>query len=318
MTEEVARLFGSDAANLVRFTPNPREAVVVGRWRAPGVEILEVGANIPLDGGPVTEVARTGVPARGSIDDPGAPASLQRRLAQFQLTSLVAGPVIVSGDLWGAVVVSARGDQQLAPNAEERLEAFAKLVAVAVSNAQARDELATLVDEQAALSRVAVAVATEERPERLFHAVSEELGRLFGADGAATVRYVEDADEVEIVGGWQRDGPFGSRSASGCRFRAARSRASAQTGRTARIDLDEELPDMREHMVAARVNSGVAAPIVVSGRLWGAPRSRSRATSAFRPTPRSGSRSSRASSRSRSRTPRPVMSWRRSPRSRPR
>ena len=270
VTEEVARLFGSDAANLVRFTPNPREAVVVGRWRAPGAEILEVGASIPLDGGPVTEVARTGVPARASIDDPGAPASLQRRLAQFQLASLVAGPVFVSGDLWGAVVVSARGDQQLAPNAEERLEAFAKLVAVAVSNAQAREELGTLADEQAALSRVAVAVATEERPERLFSAVSEEIGRLFGAGAAATVRYVEKADEVEFVGGWRQDSRFDTSLGLRSTIRDGAIDRVRRTGRTARIDLEREPADVQRHMVARGVSSGVAAPIMVSGRLWGA------------------------------------------------
>jgi signal transduction histidine kinase len=44
----------------------------------------------------------------------------------------------------------------------------------------------------------------------------------------------------------------------------------AQTGRTARVDLDNEPSDLQEHMVAAEVSSGVAAPIVVSGRLWGA------------------------------------------------
>jgi signal transduction histidine kinase/PAS domain-containing protein len=270
VTEEVARLFGSDAANLVRFTPDRHEAVVVGRWRAPGIEIEEVGATIPLDGGPVTEVARTGAPARASIDDPGAPASLRQRLARFQLTSLVAGPVVVSGDLWGAVVVSARRDQQLAPNAEERLGAFAKLVAVAVSNAHARDELAALADEQAALSRVAVAVATEQQPERLFNTVSEELGRLFGAGAAATVRYIDEADEVEFVGGWRQDDRFGVYIGPRKPIQGGAIERVRETGRTARIDLENEPPDVQEHMVARNVSSGVAAPIVVSGRLWGA------------------------------------------------
>ena len=68
-----------------------------------------------------------------------------------------------------------------------------------LANAQARAELETLAEEQVALGRVAVAVATEEQPERLFNAVSEELGRLFGAPAAATVRYLDDADEVEFV-----------------------------------------------------------------------------------------------------------------------
>ena len=118
------------------------------------------------------------------------------------MTSVVAAPIVVSGDIWGAVVVSVTRDLQFAANAEERLGKFAGLVAVALANTQAREELATLAGEQAALSRVAVAVATEEDPERLFNAVSEELGKLFGARAAATVRYVGDAGGAEIVGGW--------------------------------------------------------------------------------------------------------------------
>ena len=143
------------------------------------------------------------------------------------MTSLVAAPIVVSGDIWGAVVVSLTGERRFPANAEERLGQFAGLVAVALANAQAREELATLADEQAALSRVAVAVATEEDPERLFNAVSEEIGRLFGARAAATVRYVDDADEARDRGrsGCGTDGST-PRSAYACRFRAVRSRAS--------------------------------------------------------------------------------------------
>ena len=186
------------------------------------------------------------------------------------MTSLVAAPIVVSGHIWGAVVVSLTGDQRFPANAEERLGQFAALVAVALANAQAREELATLAEEQAALSRVAVAVATQEHPERLFNAVSEEIGRLFGARAAATVRYVDDADEAEIVGGWERDGRFDAPLGVRLPFQGGAIARVRHTGETARIDLENEPPDVQEHMVAAGVSSGVAAPIVVSGRLWGA------------------------------------------------
>ena len=39
------------------------------------------------------------------------------------------------------------------PDAEERLGKFTSLVAVALANSEAREELAALADEQAALSR---------------------------------------------------------------------------------------------------------------------------------------------------------------------
>jgi signal transduction histidine kinase len=270
VTEEVARLLGADAANLVRFGPTRDEGLIVGKWSEPGVPIPGAGTIVAIESGSaLAEVARTGAPARQATDDPGVPAELHDRLTELGVTSLVAAPISVSGHIWGSVVASLTGDAQFAANAEERLGQFAGLVAVALANAQAREELATLAEEQAALSRVAIAVATEEHPERLFSAVSEEIGRLFGARAAATVRYVDGADEAEIVGGWERDGRFEAPLGVRLPFQGGAIARVAHTGRAARIDLENEPADVQEHMVAAGVTSGVAAPIVVSGRLWG-------------------------------------------------
>ena len=270
VTEEVARILGADAANLVRFSPSRDEGVIVGKWSEPGVQIPGAGTIVVIeDGSALTRVARTGAPARQATDDPAVPAELHKRLTALGVTSLVAAPIVVSGDIWGAVVVSLTGNGRFPANAEERLGQFAGLVAVALANTQAREELATLADEQAALSRVAVAVATEEDPERLFNAVSEEIGRLFGARSAATVRYVDDADEAEIVGVWVRDGRYDGPLGERLPFQGGAIARVAKTGRAARIDLENEPPDVQKHMVDAGVNSGAAAPIVVSGRLWG-------------------------------------------------
>ena len=269
VTEEVARLLGADAANLVRFR-SESEGVIVGKWSEPGVQIPGAGTVVSMVGA-LAEVARTGKPARLATDDPGVPVPLHRLLTTLGVTSLVAAPIVVSGHIWGAVVVSVTRDLQFAPNAEERLGKFASLVAVALANTQAREELTTLADEQAALTRVAVAVATEEDPERLFNAVSEEIGRLFGARAAATVRYVGDAGGAEIVGGWERDGrPDAAPLGELVPVPGGAIEQVAQTGITTRIDLENAPSDLQEHMVEAEVSSGVAAPIVVSGRLWGA------------------------------------------------
>ena len=174
------------------FGPDQGEGVVVGKWSEPGV--ADPGrrhGRRDRRGSAIDRVARTGAPARLATDDPGVPTELHERLVALGVTSLVAAPVVVAGEIWGALVVSVTRDLQLAPNTEERLGQFAGLVAVAIANAHAREELATLAEEQAALSRVAVAVATEEQPERLFNVVSEEIGRLFDADAGAIVRYVE-------------------------------------------------------------------------------------------------------------------------------
>jgi signal transduction histidine kinase len=273
VTEEVARLVGADAANLVCFGPGPGEGLIVGKWSESGVKIPDAGTVVTIErGAALAEVVRTGKPVRMAMDDPHVPAELHKRLIALGVTSLVAAPIVVSGEIWGALVVSVTRDLSFAANVEDRLGQFAGLVAVSVANAQAREELAALAEEQAALSRVAVAVATEERPERLFGVVSEEIGRLFGADSGATVRYGDDEDGAVIVGAWQRDGEFGALPGvpRPLPFEGGAIARVAQTGRTARIDQETEPPELRERMLAAHVSSGVAAPIVVSGRLWGA------------------------------------------------
>ena len=271
VTEEVARLVGADAANLVCFGPAPDEGIIVGKWSQPGVKIPGAGTVIRIEpGAALAEVALTGEPVRMATDEARVPAELRQRLVALGVTSLVAAPIVVSGEIWGGLVVSVTRDLSFPADVEERLGQFAGLVAVAIANAQAREELAALAEEQAALSRVAVAVATEERPERLFGVVSEEIGRLFGADAGATVRYVDDQDEAVIVGAWQRDGEFDPPLGVPLPFQGGAIARVAQTGRTARIDLETEPSDLQESMLAAHVSSGVAAPIVVSGRLWGA------------------------------------------------
>jgi signal transduction histidine kinase/PAS domain-containing protein len=269
VTEDVARLLGADGANLVRFDSKAGDAVIVGKWSERGVPIPGAGERVPLDGGALTQVRRTGRPARMKTEEPGIPPELRSRLRMLGVTSVVVGPIAVSGELWGAVAVSLTGDREFELDAEERIGKFAGLLGVALANAAAREELAMLAEEQAALSRVAVAVATEERPELLFSTVSEEIGRLFGAR-AAVVRYIDEADEGVLVGGWEPTGRFPVELGVRLPFQGGAITRVRRTGRTTRIDIENEPPDLREHMVAAEVASTVAAPIVVSGRLWGA------------------------------------------------
>ena len=66
--------------------------------------------------------------------------------------------------------------------------------------------LRMLVEEQAALNRVAVTVATETAAERVFDVVTEEVARLLGADAANLVRFSPASDEGVIVGKWSEPG----------------------------------------------------------------------------------------------------------------
>ena len=66
MTEEVARLLGADAANLVRFEDlDADEGVIVGKWSEPGIPIAEVGTLIQLDRGPLERVRRDRASRKG-------------------------------------------------------------------------------------------------------------------------------------------------------------------------------------------------------------------------------------------------------------
>ena len=59
-------------------------------------------------GSAIDRVARTGAPARLLTDEPGVPPELHERLVELGVTSLVAAPIVVSGEIWGALVVSSR------------------------------------------------------------------------------------------------------------------------------------------------------------------------------------------------------------------
>jgi signal transduction histidine kinase len=232
--------------------------------------ITPLGTRIELLGGAVTRVRRTGRPARGLVGDRAASEpELHARLTELGITSYVAAPIEVSGELWGTVVVWLQSEDEFPEDAEERLVQFGKLVAVALANAQAREDLAALADEQAALSRVAVAVATGELPERLFDTVSEEVGRLFGARSAATVRYLDGENATVIVGGWDRDSSF-DRKGVRVPFRGGSIARVYESGRPERVDIEAVRPEIQAGMQQEGVASQVAAPIVVSGRLWGA------------------------------------------------
>ena len=88
---------------------------------------------------------------------------------------------------------------------EAQIGGVTELVATAIANAQARQELQWVAEEQAALRRVATLVARDMPSAEILAAVAEEAGRLLGADLAHTLRYEPD-DTVNVVAGWSRTG----------------------------------------------------------------------------------------------------------------
>jgi PAS domain S-box-containing protein len=139
--------------------------------------------------------------------------------------------------------------------------------------ARRRDEeaLRTLAAEQAALRRVATVVASEAEPERVFEVVTEELGRLLGAQTSNMLRFEPDGSGV-VAGGWStgeaRNVPVGTTVALDGPTVAAHIR---DTGLPQRVDDYGELPGTTADLLRELgFRASVGTPIMLGGRLWGA------------------------------------------------
>jgi PAS domain S-box-containing protein len=158
VTEEVGRLLGAQTANMVRFEPDG-SGFVAGGWSTGGARNVPTGTRIALDGPTVAARIRdTGLPQR--VDDyshtPGTTAELLRDIG---LRSSVGTPIELGGRLWGAVLVSSVEDTPFPEGAEQRIADFAQLVAQALANAEARQELAD--------SRARIVQAGDEERRRI-------------------------------------------------------------------------------------------------------------------------------------------------------
>ena len=141
VTKEVALLLGVPGASLVRYDEDPGTATVVGGWSADGKLRLPVASTIDLDGDTViARVLRSGTPERAEYD--GAGGSLAEKLQSAGYRGAVAAPVVVAGRLWGALAAGTREPASLHPGAERRLGDFAELVAQAIANTEAHEQLA--------------------------------------------------------------------------------------------------------------------------------------------------------------------------------
>jgi signal transduction histidine kinase len=190
--------------------------------------------------------------------------------APIDAPSSVSVPIAVEDRLWGAVVVCPEDDAALSPEAEDRIAAFAELVATAISNAEARAEVARLADEQAALRRVATLVARQSSPAEVLGAVAEEVARLLDTEGVGMLRFEADGTATLVAQSttpWDPI-PLGTRlTLEGQNFLAP----VLRTGKPARMDdwtgASGSVAGMGRTL---GIRSGVATPIVVEGRLWGA------------------------------------------------
>ena len=134
------------------------------------------------------------------------------------------------------------------------------------------EELAQLAAEQAALRRVATLVASEPAPDAVFTAVTEEAGRLLGAESSALLSFSADYRMGTIVGRWTEvdTGAFMVGTQLPVEGEGTLTMGIARGGGAGRINdytgvSGEAARRIREY----GFHSVVAAPVIVGARVWG-------------------------------------------------
>src|SRR3954449_7084764 len=267
VAEEVARVVDVEAVGLLRFEPDGTATLVAQSatpWDPPplGTRFALEGENV------VTAVFRTREAAR--LDDwTKATGPVAAMASVLGIRSSVATPIVVEGRLWGTLIAVTSQKEPLPRETDSRIGEFTELVATAIANAGARYELSTLVDEQAALRRVATLVAEGAAPTEVFDAVIAEVGQLLGAAQIGLARY-ENEHEISVLA---IRGQSPEILRPGARLPLDGDSVNARilrTGRSARLDFAEEGSGrIAEVLRRDNVNATVGAPIVVDGALWG-------------------------------------------------
>jgi signal transduction histidine kinase len=265
VSAEVAALIPADGSALTRFEADGSVTALSG-WTTEG-GYTYVGKRYELEGTVSGVVFESGRPGRveSYADAPGEAPDAAREMGW---RSSVGAPITVEGRLWGVLAVISKSEEPLPPDTEERLAEFTDLVATAIANSEAHEEVARLAEEQAALRRVATLAAQGAPPGEVIEAVSTEVARLVRSDGAGVTRY-EDDGTFTALGGWSSSGVY---SFTGKRFalEGSVSELVFETYRPSRIESFENRPG--EAAAAMREmgwQSAAGAPISVEGRLWG-------------------------------------------------
>jgi signal transduction histidine kinase len=157
VAEEVGLLLGADTALMHRYEADG-STPVYAIWGELATA-FPVGTRVDTgEEGIPAQVRRTGRPVR--IDDYKAAADvLPANFETLGVPSAVGSPIVVDGRLWGVMGAATFGEDALPADAESRVAEFTELVATAISNMQARSDLAA--------SRARIVAATDEERRRV-------------------------------------------------------------------------------------------------------------------------------------------------------
>jgi signal transduction histidine kinase/ketosteroid isomerase-like protein len=267
VTQETGWLVAADTTAMMRFEPDDT-ITLVAAWSARHAD-LPIGSRRPMDK-ELRSMRESGRPRRWGPADLPPTGPFTDEACGHGMRTFAGVPIMVDGRMWGVALASSAAGQPFADDAEGRLAGFTELAATAIANAESREALARLAEEQAALRRIATLVARGVPPAVIFSAVSDEVSRLFGAD-AAVLKFEQESPALVFVGV-----PKTSQTPVGTRWELQTGTAAAEvyrTGRSARFGTADWSSGSGPASAAARrlgLVSAVTSPVAVEGRLWGA------------------------------------------------
>jgi PAS domain S-box-containing protein len=137
VAREIAELLGAPWSSVLRYD-SLGNVTLVGAWGERPA--LVVGDTWPLNQALAAGIIwRTREPAIVDAAEFDSPLAVAMIGAGLRFVTGV--PIVVEGELWGAITVLERTVDALAPEVVGRLESFTELIATAVANATARSEL---------------------------------------------------------------------------------------------------------------------------------------------------------------------------------
>ncbi|MEV8514143.1 DUF4118 domain-containing protein [Dactylosporangium sp. NPDC051484] len=205
-----------------------------------------------------------------SLDLPGTSIDLdavagdEHRVA-FPLRdgTTILGTLLVPADLPEHTLERLR--QRMVPSLEPLLRAARDREAITNSLQVSRQKASSLAEQQAALRRVATLVAHGAAPAEVFDAVIEELGRVLDQEATALLRYEPDGTATRLAGRNMLSKRETFRVEGDSLMVMVR-----HTRRAARIDdYDNAVGPSAKLARDIGFHSGVGAPIIVEGRVWG-------------------------------------------------
>jgi DNA-binding NarL/FixJ family response regulator/signal transduction histidine kinase len=195
VAQEVGRLLDIEAIRIVRYEDGGTVQVVAS-WGEPDAAV-PVGTHVtPGDHSLASTVRRTARPAR--IDDLAqATATSPSSSCELGIRSAVGTPIVIQGRVWGVMIAASPHAEPLPAGTEERIGAFTSLVVTAISNIQARSDLAA--------SRARIVAATDEERRRVVRDLHDGAQQRL-VHTVITLKLARralergDGDAVELVG----------------------------------------------------------------------------------------------------------------------